>query len=263
MLSTPGPDHPVAAPAATAALRRDAAHAVARVALGLAAGSAAAALVVPLEGLSLWLVPKALLCFGVAAMLMWAGLAAHAPHARFGAANGITLGRLALIALLAASLGETPADTGAFGWTVVVLATVAALLDAVDGPVARRRQEASAFGARFDMETDALLILVLSALVLQLDKAGAWVLASGAMRYAFVAAAWRWPWLAGPLPPSLRRKAVCVTQITTLILCLGPIVDPRLSRVIAAIGLVALAWSFFVDLRWLARHRPRILEAGT
>lgn len=260
MLSTPGPDHPAAAPAA---LRRDATHAVVRVALGLAAGAAVAALVAPLEGLSLWLVPKALLCFGVAAVLMGAGLAGHAPHARFGAANGITLGRLALIALLAASIGEAPADTVTFGWAVVALATVAALLDAVDGPVARRRQEASAFGARFDMETDALLIAVLSVLVLQLDKAGAWVLASGAMRYAFVAAAWRWPWLAHPLPPSLRRKAVCVAQIATLIVCLGPIAEPDLSAVIAAAGLVALAWSFLVDLRWLARHRPRRLEART
>ena len=38
---------------------------------------------------------------------------------------------------------------------------------------------ASAFGARFDMETDALLLLVLAALAWQFDKAGAWVLASG------------------------------------------------------------------------------------
>ena len=37
--------------------------------------------------------------------------------------------------------------------------------------------------------------------------------ALGLMRYAFVAAGWRWPALARPLPPSLRRKAVCVLQV--------------------------------------------------
>ena len=36
------------------------------------------------------------------------------------------------------------------------------ILDGVDGRVARARGEVSAFGARFDMETDALLLLCLS-----------------------------------------------------------------------------------------------------
>ena len=68
-------------------------------------------------------------------------------------------------------------------------------LNGADGWVARRTRTASAFGARFDMETDALLILVLSALVWRMEKAGAWVIASGLMRYAFVAAAIAWPWM--------------------------------------------------------------------
>ncbi len=97
--------------------------------------------------------------------------------------------------------------------TSVVIASVAAALDGVDGWIARRTRTASAFGARFDMETDALLILVLSALVWRSGKAGAWVLASGLMRYAFVAAATIWPWMQEPLEPSRRRQAVCVVQV--------------------------------------------------
>ena len=42
---------------------------------------------------------------------------------------------------------------------------VALILDAVDGKVARRTGTASALGARFDMEVDAFLILVLSVYV--------------------------------------------------------------------------------------------------
>ena len=49
------------------------------------------------------------------------------------------------------------------------------------------REQASAFGARFDMETDAALILILSLLVWQHGKAGAGSLRCGLMRYAFVA----------------------------------------------------------------------------
>ena len=62
------------------------------------------------------------------------------------------------------------------------------LLDGVDGWLARRHRIASAFGARFDMEIDALLILALSVLAWRHEKAGAWVVASGLLRYAFVAA---------------------------------------------------------------------------
>ncbi len=75
------------------------------------------------------------------------------------------------------------------------------MLDAVDGRVARRTGTASAFGARFDMEVDAFLILVLSVYVARVGRrVGA---AIGAARYAFVAAGWLLPWLRGPLPPRL------------------------------------------------------------
>ncbi|RZL63890.1 MAG: CDP-alcohol phosphatidyltransferase family protein [Variovorax sp.] len=244
---------------ADAALRRDTARALACMALLLVA---MAALSTMTAGLSMGFVPKALAVFGIAAAFMWRGLPAHAPLRRFGAANTLTLFRLSLIALLAAGAGEAIAGDAPVAWAAVVIATVAALLDAADGPIARRRGEASAFGARFDMETDALLIAVLSVLVLQLDQAGAWVLAAGAMRYAFVAAAAVWPWLAQPLFPSTRRKVVCVVQIVSLIVCLGPIIDPWLARAIAGAGLLALAYSFAVDIVWLARRRQQVQEAS-
>ena len=50
---------------------------------------------------------------------------------------------------------------------------------AFDGPAARRSGIASRFGARFDMETDALMILVLAVLAWRWDRAGAWVLLPG------------------------------------------------------------------------------------
>ena len=63
---------------------------------------------------------------------------------------------------------------------------VALVLDWVDGQVARRTGTVTAFGARFDMEVDAFLILVLSVYVA--GSFGPWVLAIGLARYALLAA---------------------------------------------------------------------------
>ncbi|WP_322272194.1 CDP-alcohol phosphatidyltransferase family protein [Hydrogenophaga sp.] len=207
---------------------------------------------------------KALLVFAGGAWLVWRALGAH-PHARFGPANRVTLARLGALALMAALIGEAlpraPLDTmPAAAWWLVLAATVTASLDAVDGALARRSGLASAFGARFDMETDAAFTLVLCALVVQAGQAGVWILASGLMRYAFVAAAFVWPWLNGPLQPSKRRQTVCVVQITTLIVCLGPTVPPLLASGLAAVSLALLTLSFATDVRTLARQRPTPLE---
>jgi phosphatidylglycerophosphate synthase len=174
------------------------------------------------------------------------------PHARFGAANGVTTGRVALVALVG---GLIAVDAGSPGlWLAVVLASIEASLDGVDGWLARRTGLRSEFGARFDMETDALLILVLSILVWQHGKAGGWVLACGLMRYGFVAAGWVLPWMARPLRSTPRGKTVAVGQIVGLIVAVAPIVPAPYSALMAAVTLAALVWSFAVDIVWLAEQ---------
>ena len=175
------------------------------------------------------------------------------PFAALGAANRVTIGRAMLVSLLMALAGEPRLPRAAA--TAVVVAAVAALLDGVDGWLARRSGMASAFGARFDMETDALLVLVLAILVWHYDKAGVWVLAGGLMRYAFAAAGWILPWMAGRLTPTFRGKAVAVAQSVGLIVALAPIVPQPLSAAIAGAALAALTWSFSVDVRRLWRQR--------
>lgn len=212
---------------------------------------------------------KALAAYAFGAGLVMRGLSqpgAH-PHARFGAANRVTLLRLAGMALVAGLVGEAvpaapPSASPLGGWALIAFATTVAVADALDGHLARRQGLASRFGARFDMETDAAFLLVLSALVWQAGQAGPWVLASGLMRYAFVAAAARWPWLGGPLPPSRRRQTVCVLQITALIVCLGPIVPAPLASALAALSLMMLTASFAIDIRYLARQRAAFEETS-
>lgn len=239
---------------------------VASVGLLLAAGLAW----LPTLGLGPAFVPwgLALLWFGAGVLLVRHGLRTGAhPHARFGAANGVTLLRLALASVLVGLIGQADwappwaaPDTVALAWGAVLLATVTALLDALDGMLARRSGLASAFGARFDMETDAAFIVVLCAGVWQAGQAGPWVLAAGLMRYAFVAAAGIWPWLAAPLAPSRRRQTVCVVQITSLIVCLAPVVAPAVAAAVAACSLGLLGLSFAIDIRTLARKRSSTRE---
>ena len=189
--------------------------------------------------------------YGLIAVPVAQGLPRHHPFRRFGSANRITLARAALICALAGSVAVADEPD----WPLWLLAGLAALLDGVDGWVARRTRLSSRFGARFDMEIDALLILVLALLAWRTDRAGPWILAAGAMRYVFVAAAAVWPWLAAPLPPSARRKAVCAVQVVSLLLCLLPGLPPLLAVTSAALGLLALTASFAIDVSWLWRAR--------
>jgi len=177
---------------------------------------------------------------------------AHHPFPRFGPANHVTMVRAFLAAIVAGFIGEP--SLPAAGWIVACAAVVATVLDGADGWVARRTGMASAFGARFDMETDALLIQVLAILAWQYGKAGPWVLISGLLRYLFVAAGWALPWMQRPLLPSLRRKAICVVQTVGLILTILPPILPPASEWLAAVSLAALVYSFLADTLWLWRR---------
>ena len=203
-------------------------------------------------------VAKTLLLFVGAAVWLGLYLPEHLPHGRLGSANHVTLARLALTALLGGMLGEAPATVA---WPAAIIAATVLLLDGVDGWLARRGGLSSAFGARSDMETGALLVLLMAALCLQVDKAGLWVLLSGAMRYLFVAAGMLWSWLRRPLPASRRRKTVCVLQVLSLLAALTPAVPAPWSGGVAAAGLLLLSYSFLVDVAWLWR-RSDLPHAG-
>ena len=113
-----------------------------------------------------------------------------------GAANQVTLARATLVGGVTALVAA-----GASGPQLVVLVAIGAVaiaLDGLDGYLARRNNTVSVLGARFDMEVDAFLILVLSVLVCR--TVGPWVLAIGLMRYAFVAAMFVMPRLRATLP---------------------------------------------------------------
>lgn len=191
--------------------------------------------------------------YAACAALIVGTFPASLPGPGVGPANRVTLGRLALMVPLM-GLAVSDSALGTVGrWWVIVLGTTIMVLDGVDGRVARRTRTESAWGARFDMETDACLMLVLSVLVWQEGRAGVWVLLIGAMRYLFVALGRAVPALRGELFPSRRRKVVCVVQGIVLLVALGPIIPDPMAVVVVALGLAMLSWSFAVDTAWLLR----------
>ena len=163
-------------------------------------------------------------------------------------------------ATLVGVAAELIADgTRPIAW-LVALVGVALLLDGVDGQVARRTGTSSEFGARFDMEVDAFLLLLLSVQVSRM--LGFWVLGIGLMRYAFVAATWAFPWLNKPLYPSMARKAVAAVQGVALVAAVSTILPTFVSLTAVALALASLIWSFGRDTLWLtAQHR--VVRPGT
>nr|WP_298056502.1 CDP-alcohol phosphatidyltransferase family protein [uncultured Halomonas sp.] len=182
-------------------------------------------------------------------MVMGALVASFWPHGALGWANRITLGRGVLVAIVAGALAAN-AFTNAI-WLWLAIAVIALLLDGVDGWIARRTNTHTPFGARFDMELDAVLILILCIGLWQSEPLGIWVLLIGGMRYLFIAASWPFPWLKAPLFASFRRKAVCVWQVVALLLALTPLTPPVISTVLAVSALVSLIVSFGTDVKWL------------
>lgn len=175
----------------------------------------------------------------------------HGVHA-LGPADLVTLGRAVLVGGVTALVADrTPATP-----VLVALAVVALLLDAVDGQVARGTGTASTLGARFDMEVDAFLILVLSVQVA--GRLGWWVLAIGAMRYAFVLVGRVVPGMRGPVPTRKSARVVAAGQGIVLVAVSSGLLQHLVAVLLVAAALVALTWSFSRDVRWLWReaHGP-------
>ena len=191
------------------------------------------------------------LVYGLALVLLTTWGLRRSGRRGFGPADWITFARATLVGCAAELIADGSRPTF---WLVGVIA-VALLLDGVDGQVARRTGTTSEFGARFDMEIDAFLILLLCIEVS--GAVGPWVLAIGLMRYAFVAASWAMPWLTAPLYPSMARKTVAAVQGVVLVVAVSGVLPVVVVFSLVAAALAALVWSFGRDVVWLARQRVR------
>ncbi|MFI7599856.1 CDP-alcohol phosphatidyltransferase family protein [Actinoplanes sp. NPDC049681] len=185
----------------------------------------------------------------VLCMLLRTGLR-RAGMTALGPANTVTLARATLVGAVTA-LVVTSFQRPVTLPVLVGLVAVALALDAVDGQVARRTNSTTALGARFDMEVDSILALVLSVFVA--ETFGWWAVALGAFRYAFVAATWAAPWLDSALPPRFSRKVVAAVQGVVLVVATARLLPDAVLLVAVAAVAISLVWSFGLDITWLWR----------
>lgn len=181
---------------------------------------------------------------------------------RFGLANLVTLARLVgtgwIFALLLQAAWVEP--TPMIAICISLIAAICLILDGVDGRLARRRGEASSFGARFDIETDSATTLILTITLLVFGIAGWWVIIIGALRYLYLLAAIVLPALRAPLPFDQPRRVIGLGQAVLLVISLliaGLLPTAAASGWLAllpAVGLAALLWSFGRDAWGQLRH---------
>lgn len=204
------------------------------------------------------LVPWAALAAGLVYALSAVLIGASWRRSEFGAANGVTLTRLVgccwigALTVEAALRGLSVSDRV----LLIALATVCLVLDGVDGWVARARGEVSNFGARFDVETDAVLLLCLSVVVPILGVTGWWAVLLSGLRYSYLVLSWALPALRLPPPASLAGKVVAVVSAASLIAALAmDLVSPGWPATLTVLfGLACLCWSFGRSIAWQARQ---------
>jgi phosphatidylglycerophosphate synthase len=170
------------------------------------------------------------------------------PSGAFGAANALTLLRLGLSMLLVALCVRPPGPAAA----LLVLGIFA--LDGLDGLLARRSGQASTFGACFDMECDALLVLLCALLLWQHERLPAWVLVPGLLRYLYVAMLMLLPaGGGGEAPRSLIGRLAFSALILGFAASLWPL-DP-LHRVLTPLASLLVGYSFARSMYWSFKAR--------
>jgi phosphatidylglycerophosphate synthase len=197
----------------------------------------------------------AIFCFLLLATLV----ARHSRARSFGIADVVTLVRgLGVCFLAGLALQALVGDLARHGvLTMIIMGTLCLTLDGVDGRVARARAEVSAFGARFDVETDAAMLAVLSVAVAALGIAGWWVLAIGALRYGYVATSLFVRALRTPLPYRYSGKVIAVAQAVALLAALTFRLthgEHWVSTALLLGALASLCWSFGRSVLWQLRQ---------
>jgi phosphatidylglycerophosphate synthase len=189
--------------------------------------------------------PAATLAAVSFALLIFGNARAWTPRGGFGAANLITALRLGVTLAIGFGWGDVPS------LSLAGIVLVLFVLDGVDGWLARRFGTASRFGACFDMETDALMVLVAALLLWQRRDLGGWILTAGLLRYVYVIALALVPARSGSMPRSRIARYSFTTLVLSLVLALAL---PKAAAIwAAAIGTAVVTASFARAFHWSYR----------
>lgn len=211
-----------------------------------------------------WGAPAALRWLAAAALLLayqFVSLWRHLPENRLagmedapligglGLANRITVFRSILITGLIGFL-FTPRPFGWLAWAPGALFLSGALLDYLDGYVARITGQSTRLGERLDMQWDSVGVMVAVMLTVKYGQAPFPYLLVGFARYLYLIGLWlhrRWGGVAADLPPSRFRRATSGMQMGFLAVILLPVFAPPATQIAAALFMLPTMVSFARD----------------
>jgi CDP-diacylglycerol--glycerol-3-phosphate 3-phosphatidyltransferase len=203
-----------------------------------------------------WLLLSAL-GLGYGLWVLWRSLPQNhregEPHLldTFGIGNQITLLRGLMMGLLAGFL-FAPWPMRGLGWFVVLLYTVAAIADYLDGYLARSNNHATGLGAILDMEFDGMGMLIVILLAVSFGQLPWWYLGLGLARYLFVFGLW-WRKRQGlavyDIHHSAHRRVFAGFQMGFMTVVLWPIIPRSGSWLAGTLFALPLALGFWRD--WL------------
>ena len=168
-----------------------------------------------------------------------------------GWANSLTLLRGGLIALTSGFLFQ-PIPVGVIAWLPGLLYSTAAILDRLDGFVARRSGKTSLLGGELDTLFDALGLLIAPLLAIQLGKLHWSFFAVSLAYYVFIFGIyWRHKHNRPtyPLLPSQLRRAFAGFQMGFVAVVLLPVFSANATVLLGAAFMLPILIGFVVD--WL------------
>jgi len=156
-----------------------------------------------------------------------------------GYANWLTGFRLVMISFLMITWSILPHVL------LVTLLVIFAILDGLDGKLARKYKQETIFGEYFDMELDALFVLFACMILYLKGYEGVWILFPGILRYIFVV--YVWIFSAVPKKDKKQRFASIIAGMffTTLLISLA--FQNVVQEVILILSSIAIVVSFGIS----------------
>lgn len=181
-----------------------------------------------------WIVSASLLLFISLNYHTWSRL-----HPVGGYANHVTFGRFMLLIFALATYHVI------HQYAFILLILLVMIMDGIDGYLARRFHQSTAFGEVFDMEVDAFLALSMCFMIWTVHPESWWVMTGGLLRYAFSILYWLIGWHRRKRPVMPASKLFAVLFFLSL---LTPfILDWDLACWIVVGGSTIVAFSFVYE----------------
>jgi CDP-diacylglycerol---glycerol-3-phosphate 3-phosphatidyltransferase len=177
---------------------------------------------------------------------------------RLGSANWLTVGRGALLALVAGFL-FVPRPDGWLAWAPAGLYLSAMVVDYLDGYAARRAGFVTRLGSRLDMHFDEHGYIIGGLLVVLWGQAPVWYLLVALVRPLYVAGEWWWakqnktlrPWYPNPF-----RRALSGAQMGFTAVLLFPVFTPPGTTIAATLYMLPFLINFLMDWLWVSGVLP-------